>query len=562
MKLTSSGPLLSAIFVDYDDVYFSLKRKSEEAAKRFASDSGLWLKEIESGRLITPTNPAVADADRRLAMNRCYGNPVPRRNTHDSATDVNSFPFVRHHFLRAGFQTIDCAPNTPQLKNSAAIPIVMDIRDYLEHETRFGEFIILSNDADFTPVLHRLRAHARRIVILASDDGTTPYTAVSDGRVREQDLIALLLDGRLPAASPAFSHPVPAKATPQEETRKLIVAEVVATVRAAAQPLPVEALSERVTRVLGHEKTAGTSWGGTGGLRDLLMQELRDPMRLSDQAPFIVFEAPPRAIGTETGGLSEGRLERVSNLPVAAHGVAGRAGTAPGLEAIPAASPTRSAPRPGSAEFQDQPGAARPEGTTALQQSIARIHNACKAPPLSPPEYRTLFELAAQEIAANGPNGPQTVVNIAQRAHHSGIEFRRDDIRFVIDVVSEPDPFFDQGASPNIFAGRFRNFVVARCRGRGLNLSPEELELIEAWFAGPAGMRRGSQAEPRPAQPQPLEQSAQAGPSAADADQRSGRWWISDDARGDGGSAGRARYDTTGEGEEEFPRIVRRGIRG
>ena len=56
MKREAGGPCLSAVFVDYDNIYLSLKRKSEEAAKRFAKDAGPWLREIESGRLITPTN--------------------------------------------------------------------------------------------------------------------------------------------------------------------------------------------------------------------------------------------------------------------------------------------------------------------------------------------------------------------------------------------------------------------------------------------------------------------------------------------------------------------------
>ena len=46
MKRKSSGPILTTVFVDYDNVYLSLKRKSEEAAKRFSKDAGLWLKEI------------------------------------------------------------------------------------------------------------------------------------------------------------------------------------------------------------------------------------------------------------------------------------------------------------------------------------------------------------------------------------------------------------------------------------------------------------------------------------------------------------------------------------
>ena len=148
MTGTSAKPCLSAVFVDYDNIYLSLKRKNEEAAKRFAKDAGSWVKEIASGRLITPTNTAFASVERRIVMNRCYGNPVPRRNTQDNSTDMSSFPFVRHHFLRSGFEVIDCPPLTAQLKNSSDIRMVMDVRDFLTHDTYFDEFVILSGDAD------------------------------------------------------------------------------------------------------------------------------------------------------------------------------------------------------------------------------------------------------------------------------------------------------------------------------------------------------------------------------------------------------------------------------
>lgn len=102
-----------------------------------------------------------------------------------------------------------------------------------------------------------------------------------------------------------------------------------------------------------------------------------------------------------------------------------------------------------------------------------------------------LLEVMAQEISANGLLGGQTLTAIVTRAKEMGVELRRDDARFVLEVVSEADPWFEQGASANLFAGRFRNFVVARCRGQGLNLSADEIDLIEAWFAaGPAGGQR------------------------------------------------------------------------
>ena len=120
------------------------------------------------------------------------------------------------------------------------------------------------------------------------------------------------------------------------------------------------------------------------------------------------------------------------------------------------------------------PAAARAEVPSAIQQSIARIQEACQAPPLSPAEYRVLFEVIAKEMSENDLIGAQTLANITQRAQERGLELRRDDVRFVLEVVSEADPWFEQGASASLFAGRFRNFVVARCRGQGLQLSADE----------------------------------------------------------------------------------------
>ena len=61
MKRQPGGPCLSAVFVDYDNIYLSLKRKSEEAAKRFAKDASVWIREIESGRRTLSYRAEVGD---------------------------------------------------------------------------------------------------------------------------------------------------------------------------------------------------------------------------------------------------------------------------------------------------------------------------------------------------------------------------------------------------------------------------------------------------------------------------------------------------------------------
>jgi hypothetical protein len=216
------------------------------------------------------------------------------------------------------------------------------------------------------------------------------------------------------------------------------------------------------------------------------------------------------------------------------------------------------APQPSPTRAPAQ--AARPEAAS-IQQSITRIHDACQAPPLAPPEYRALFEVMAQEINANGLTGAQTLTNITHRAADLGVTMKRDDVRFVLEVVSETDPWFEQGASANLFASRFRNFVIARCRSQGLQLSAEELDLIDAWFGGSPVAQRApltqpqSRPENRPAEtgyaPPP---SAARAPSSAQPYAQDDRWWAAEEGRQFGNPAGAQ--------DDQLPLIVRNRIRG
>lgn len=622
MKRESAGPILTTVFVDYDNIYLSLKRKSEDAAKRFAKDSGVWLQALVTGELITPTSSLAAAGERRLAMTRCYGNPAPRRNAHDNSTDMNSFPFVRHHFLRSGFEVIDCPPLTAQLKNSADIRIVMDIRDIIGHDTYFDEFIILSGDADFTPVLHRLRAHARRTAVFANDHTAQPYTAICDGEVRESNLINLLLSGRTIsvdtnnrelAAPPHTAQPV----IDLEAARKAIVSEVVGFVRTAPQAVPLETLADRAVRMLGRDKTVGTNWGGYGTFRDLLLAGLPEDIHLSDTAPYTVFDANRHisATGLLTPQLAAPHTQHAQmpmesrrveadfdqmpapvqrafqpamqprpaqyQLPPSAPMRTAAETVAPQTMAAPAPQrrqtaaqiPAPDMPAPDMDVRREAPRMSAPippppqrsaEQATQIQQSISRIHEACQAPALAPAEYRVLFDVLAQEISANGLQGAQTLGNVTQRAREFGLEVKRDDLRFILDVVSESDPWFEQGASANLFAGRFRNFVVARCRSQGLSLSADELDLIEAWFSAQAPQQARSQNYGPGAQQAPAARAPQPAPAPAAPPSPSGeRWWSLEEGRQHiAEQRSQGSYGGNEPVEEEFPRIVRTRLRG
>src|SRR5437763_1679797 len=58
----------------------------------------------------------------------------------------------------------------------------------------------------------------------------------------------------------------------------------------SSAPVPLEALAERATRALGHEKTIGTSWAGAGTFRELLRQQLPAEIKLTSEPPYLAFD--------------------------------------------------------------------------------------------------------------------------------------------------------------------------------------------------------------------------------------------------------------------------------
>jgi hypothetical protein len=325
----------------------------------------------------------------------------------------------------------------------------------------------------------------------------------------------------------------------------------------------LEALADRTVRLLGHEKTIATGWAGAGSFRELLRQCLPADIALTEEPPYLVVDVKRHG---QTAKAREPAREASAPAPAAARFPAGSAAEPTALVATSA--PAGAAPRPAALPpaASASPSAAAPAPSPSMQQSIARIQDACQAPAMAPHEYRLLFELMAEEINENDLIGAQTLANITHRAHERGLEVRRDDVRFILEVVSESDPWFEQGASANLFAGRFRNFVVARCRGQGLNLSADELDLVDAWFAGgnvpPGAQPVRASTGAAAAQPPISLPTPSPAPAAASA---SGRWWTNEPAEAASKETAAA-APAAGNGEpaqaDEFPRFVRSRLRG
>jgi hypothetical protein len=167
----------SALLVDYDSLYRSLVASAPQAADRFAGRIASWVAALEGGRLVTAPDGGLQK--RKVLLRRCYSDPSVLGDR-------------RGQFIAAGFQVIDCPAHAGRVRNAADIHMVLDTIDALDHPAAYDEFILLSAESDFGPVLLRLRTHNRSTVIYARHDNAGDYGAIADGVFEEGPLVALL----------------------------------------------------------------------------------------------------------------------------------------------------------------------------------------------------------------------------------------------------------------------------------------------------------------------------------------------------------------------------------
>ncbi|MGY1684963.1 NYN domain-containing protein [Geodermatophilus sp. SYSU D00867] len=195
----------AALLVDFDNIYSSLRDVDPAAARVFATDPLRW-----SGWLEDRLGAVGPDADEttpRVLLHRtCYLNP-------------STYGTFRAYFTRAGFRVVDCPSLTQQGKNSADIHMVIDALDLLAHPTRYDEFLVLSLDADFTPLFQRLRSFDRRVIMLGSGPSSAALRNTCDYVIPDDVFISeALLEEDLSPDSDQPSAAAPVAATPAEAT--------------------------------------------------------------------------------------------------------------------------------------------------------------------------------------------------------------------------------------------------------------------------------------------------------------------------------------------------------
>lgn len=159
--------LRSAIFLDFDNLLSGLRDGAgPEFALRFADQPELWLE------------PLLGDRPRRALLRRCYMNPSG--TLEDGAGSRVRYSEFRWAFMAAGFEVMDC-PKLTRLKNAADVRIALDAMEaVLAPQARYDEFMLLSTDSDFVPLLQRLRAADRRTRLVAHPDVGRVVRAAAD----------------------------------------------------------------------------------------------------------------------------------------------------------------------------------------------------------------------------------------------------------------------------------------------------------------------------------------------------------------------------------------------
>lgn len=245
----------SALFVDFDNVFSGLMRLGPDYAEAFARNPSRWLNWlIES---LEAPDGAEDQAKRRVLVRRCYLNPEPYKR-------------FRIGFSRAGFEIVDCPPMTAAGKTSTDIHMVLDMVDVLQSATRYDEFIVFSADADFTPLLRKLRREDRRTTIFAAGATSASYDASADLIIDPEAFITGALGFDEEDATP----------TPPNLDTLIAQAEALVwrTVDHAGQPVPLPAMTKILaTQVPG---LVQTNWAGKGTFYGLLTSLPLEPLRI------------------------------------------------------------------------------------------------------------------------------------------------------------------------------------------------------------------------------------------------------------------------------------------
>ena len=397
-----------ALFVDFDNVYVGLRRLDPVAAEEFAGSPGRWLAGLENG------SDADGEFTRRFLVRSCYLNP-------------SAFSQFRPNFTRAGFSVIDCPSLTQQGKSSADINLVLDAVDALNATTRYDEFMILSADADFTPLAHRFRAADRRVTIVTASPAASAYRAVADTVITADELAELVKHPEEPVDEPVAPTGGGGRRRATGAADDVAVAAasespaaraVLRLVRSADRPLNGGAVARAAQQA---DPALASTWDGAGSF-----------------FPWLARSVPQ--VAAASGFVWDPKRFSEADLP-------------------------------GRGEVDLPP----------LQRQVVEVTD---IPNLPTDSYRILLTALADAVGSQPFDRPVTAKRVRDACQAAGAQIGRGSVNTVISGILYAG--LDLGSRPAAkkVAETWADNVIGLCRGARMELSPQDVAAIRAWVGG------------------------------------------------------------------------------
>lgn len=497
----------SALFVDFDNVYSGLRRLDPAVAERFAFQPINWIRWLTDSLIAPPHAPE--GAKRRLLVRRCYLNP-------------QAYQRFRPAFNRAGFEIIDCPPMTSEGKTSTDIHMVLDVVDLLQHEVHYDEFIVFSADADFTPLLRKLRRSDRRTTVLAVGFPSAAYQASADLLIDQDDFIRFGLGFAEPEpAPPPVAIAVSRSASDVTKDLKALITRYVAD---SSKPVSLSSLASKALKEV--DGLDAANWAGYGGFKKLVealpLQKLTvdweagtvlDPARhavSAQQVEASFREVPIDTILEEVASLIQSELDQVGR-PVSCARLAklivdrystlaadwgGKGSFRKFLEALDLGRLEVSWEN-GGGQVRDPQAPAiaieRPSGNRTpdwgqqahLFPAIQQIQIATGMPLITPREMQGLLGALVSEVANQPFALSDTGKRVRDRCREAGLGVSRADVSYVLKGILIAGHEFSTG-NDNVpaLSSRFIESMRVICAGEQIALDEATESALREWSSG------------------------------------------------------------------------------
>ncbi|WP_027857317.1 NYN domain-containing protein [Marinobacterium jannaschii] len=421
----------SALFVDFDNIFLSLQSQGSDYAQDFAQNPSKLIDWLE--RAIPEYSGKEADSRRRILVRKVYLNP-------------KCFGDYSPYFTRSGFDVIDCPPVTNQGKTSADIHMVLDMVDLISHAVDYDEFIIMSADADFRPMLQRLRTFDKRTCLLIAGFASAAYRSCADKVYNlEQFFDEVLLNQQIhPAITSA--KPAPAVKDAAEET--------------------IEELKDLftqidVTEIAGHcaelikehvENAAGPLLVGNLATQT----SIRDMGLAPDWCGHENFTRFVQSLDLDGLKIENGQIYDPQRHPK---------------------------PSPVQSEFEDTRSIFRTMYPT-LEPLATKLHEILDTPYLLPDDYRFVFQSIADEVNQNGFNLSRVSKTVRDQCRDNNIVIARQTINFILWGYSSFGHYLGSNGEEKaeILARNFLDITLNFGDRAQINLSQDDIELLAQWF--------------------------------------------------------------------------------